>query len=467
MAALLRIAGWSFGAVVAALALALALAGSQAIARDVLLWLLAASAAIGGTLLLAVDKRTLFFAIIALRASCDPLFDAMRSDSSAASVGVGAALNALVILIAGLYALQRPKLVKRHVLGLWSAFLLAAALATLLAPERGNAVRLLLVQVSYGAVFAIAFHLVKTEADVRACLLALLCSSVLPVAAALLELATGTSIMAAAPGLGDDEFRIKATFNHPNIFAFYLVLMMAVILYIQKRRAAPLAPVAKASLWLYMGLLLVLLVATRTRSAWLACLLVFAGYGFFFQRRFLLYALCIPPLLLLDSGVRERVMELSSAHEVAAGNTDLNSYAWRLVLWRAGLAWMDRSHAFFGYGLDSFKFYSPRFFPLEGRDTWDPHNVYVQLFFEAGLFGLLAFLALFFRLLMRLRRGLSTDLPGTVITMLVVASYLVVAYADNMLYYLSFNWYFWFFVGVVCAQAALRRPAPPPPQVIP
>ncbi len=455
MGSLLRMAGWSCGALVAALALALALAGSQAVARDALLWLLTASGAIGGTLLLAADKRTLFFVIIALRASCDPLFDAIRGDgSSAATVGVGAAMNALVILIAGLYALQRPQFVKRHVLGMWSAFLAACAIAAMLAPEQGNAIRLLLVQLSYGAVFAIAFHLVRCQADVRACLVAILCSSILPVAAALLELATGASALA------DEEFRIKATFNHPNIFAFYLVLVMAVILYIQKRRTDPLAPMFKAGLWLYMGLLLALLVATRTRSAWLACLLVFAGFGCFFQRRFLLYTLCIPPLLLLDPSVRERLLELSSAHEVAAGNTDLNSYAWRLVLWRAGLAWMDRSHAFFGYGLDSFKFYSPRFFPLEGRDTWDPHNVYIQLFFEAGLLGLLAFLTLFFRLMLRLRRGLAADAPGTVIAMLVVASYLVVAYADNMLYYLSFNWYFWFFLGVVCAQAALPRPLP-------
>jgi O-antigen ligase len=450
----LRMLGWSLGALVAAAMLALALAGSQAMARDVLLFLLAAGSAIGGTLLLAVDKRALFFVIIALRASCDPLFDAIRSDSSAATLGVGAALNALVILIAGLYALQRPIVIQRNVLATWSLFLLAATIAAMLAPERGAAVRLLLVQLSYCAVFAIAFHVVRSEADVRTCLLAILCSSVVPAVVGLAELAAG------AGAIGDEEFRLRSTFNHPNIFAFYLVLVMAVILYIHKRRAAPIGPGPRAFLWLYMGVLLALLVATKTRSAWLACLLIFAGYGFFFQRRFLLYALCIPLLLLFDGGVRERLLEVTSSHEVA-GNTDLNSYAWRLVLWRAGLDWMDRAHSLFGYGLDSFKFYSPRFFPLEGRDTWDPHNVYIQLFFEAGLAGLLSYLFLFGRLLMRLRRGLSVDFPGTTIAIATVLAYLVIAYADNLLYYLSFNWYFWFFAGTVCAANALpRTPAP-------
>ena len=54
---------------------------------------------------------------------------------------------------------------------------------------------------------------------------------------------------------------------------------------------------------------------------------------------------------------------------------------------RAGLRWMDGMHVLYGYGLESFRFYSPRFFPLQGEDSWDPHNVYVQLYFETGALG--------------------------------------------------------------------------------
>ena len=45
----------------------------------------------------------------------------------------------------------------------------------------------------------------------------------LPVAYALLELALHGAMTAS------DDFRIKSTFTHPNIFAFYLVLMIALI----------------------------------------------------------------------------------------------------------------------------------------------------------------------------------------------------------------------------------------------
>jgi len=33
---------------------------------------------------------------------------------------------------------------------------------------------------------------------------------------------------------------------------------------------------------------------------------------------------------------------------------------------------------------------------------------------------------------------------------------MVVCFGDNMLYYLSFNWYFWFFMGVMTRSAQLE-----------
>ena len=37
--------------------------------------------------------------------------------------------------------------------------------------------------------------------------------------------------------------------------------------------------------------------------------------------------------------------------------------------------------------------------------------------------------------------------------MTIVFEYLVMSYSDNMLSYLSFNWYFWFLMGTACAVA--------------
>jgi hypothetical protein len=50
-----------------------------------------------------------------------------------------------------------------------------------------------------------------------------------------------------------------------------------------------------------------------------------------------------------------------------------------------------------------------------------------------------------------LARGLRRDPPGIVIILCILAAYVLESYSDNMQFYLSFNWYFWFVMGTICA----------------
>jgi O-antigen ligase len=378
--------------------------------------------------------------LLLVRASCDPLLEAAKSQSN--GMGLGAALNALMLAIAARYALFRPQPLMAVVLPMWAPFLLAGLASVAIAPDASGALRLLLVQTSYCAAFALPFWLIRTNADRQRWLNTLLLSSLIPVCWALIELALGSDAQ------GDGLYRLQGTFSHPNIFAFYLVLMIALILYLQKAVARPAAG-RRRLLWLYMLLLLALLMLTKTRSAWGGCALVFAVYGLLVERRFLLYLLAAPLVLLLDSGIRDRLLDVTAGAYDQDGN--LNSYAWRVLLWRAGLGWMEGAHTLYGYGLEAFRYYSPRFFPLQGQDSWDPHNVYVQLYFETGAAGVLAYAWLYCRLLPRLWRN-APNRTAAVIVLAMTAAYLLTSYSDNMLYYLSFNWYFWFFIGAAAVR---------------
>lgn len=373
--------------------------------------------------------------LLLVRASCDPLL--ARTSGEDGGMGLGALLNLLMLLAAARYALLRPQALLGVALPMWAPFLLAGLASVAVAPDASGAFRLLLVQASYCAAFALPFWLIRDGADRLRWLRVMLWSSAAPVCWALLEWALGVDAQ------GDGLYRLQGSFSHPNIFAFYLVLMVALLLYLL-RAAAP-RPRQPWLLWAYMLLLLMLLVLTRTRSAWAGCLLLFVVYGVLAERRFLLYAVLAPALLLLDADVRGRLADVAGGAYDQDGN--LNSYAWRVLLWRAGLRWMDGMHVLYGYGLEAFRFYSPRFFPLQGQDSWDPHNVYVQLYFETGAIGLAAYGWLFWRLLRRLYRA------GAVVALATALAYLLASYSDNMLYYLSFNWYFWFFV----ASAAVRE----------
>src|SRR5260370_42271586 len=91
-------------------------------------------------------------------------------------------------------------------------------------------------------------------------------------------------------------------------------------------------------MFVYAGYILILLLGTKTRSAWLPMLIVLAGCAIVVDRRWLLPMLGVPAALLIP-GVSERMSELDSG-TIDAGYDQLNSLAWREVLWNDTLVWM-------------------------------------------------------------------------------------------------------------------------------
>jgi O-antigen ligase len=110
-----------------------------------------------------------------------------------------------------------------------------------------------------------------------------------------------------------------------------------------------------------------------------------------------------------------------------------------------------------GHGLESFKPSTPDFFPLIGYEGIDAHNFYLQVAFEMGLAGFLALLWLFGSLAWRLAGGLRYDRDGVTLILSILGAYVLESYSDNMQFYLSFNWYFWFVMGTVCAWIECRN----------
>jgi O-antigen ligase len=416
--------------------------------------LAALPAAITLLVLLLLDRKVLLLGILLFRSAGDIVFSATKVSLAGYQIGVGGLINAFVILIVLLLVIEKPGLLPRKMIAPWAAFLLAASAGVVLAPVKADAIRIFLSVLSYFAIFVSAFYVVRSPADFRFCVRVVLWSSMIPAIFALVEIAAGGGNFAAG------GIRVQSTFAHPNIFAFYLVLAISLTLYMLKSAGETLSAQARTGLRLYMLLLLVLLLLTRTRSAWAACFTIFAIYGAVFERRYLFYLVLAPLLALLVPGVQDRLLDLAAGNEYVQ-YARLNSFAWRRMIWETGLQWMSSSHYFLGYGLDSFRHYSLTFFPLT-----DPtgsgsgaHNVYVQLFFELGAFGLLAFSWLLIQLLRRLWPMLSLDRLGAFISIATVAGYMIISLSDNMLAYLSFNWYFWFVAGAACAavNAHARR----------
>ncbi len=138
-----------------------------------------------------------------------------------------------------------------------------------------------------------------------------------------------------------------------------------------------------------------------------------------------------------------------------------------MILWQSALVWFWE-RPIFGWGLSSFGHYVTQFFPLpiEG-DTFESHSVYVQLLFETGVIGLCAYLWLYVRVIARMATLILRGERWAGMLLAMIAAYLLMAYSDNMLYYLVPTWYMWFVLGGACAvlrqrRAVRRRPVPLP-----
>ena len=391
--------------------------------------------------------RSAVFGILLIRASSDPIFNLLGGDAGAASMGVGALFNVLAIAIAGVFFLQAPLKAPFPVIAIWGPLLLIAFGSTLYAPDFKAAARLAFVLLSYWAFFAIPFFILRSSLDVSRFVLVVFGSSIAPTFYAFADIARGLS------DLGD--FRLQSTFSHPNIYAFYLVLLLGLALYVRASRIVCVSPRIRMLVTLYIPLLIVFLLLTKTRSAWGACGLMFLVYAIKIDRRFLAGLLLVPVLFIANPSLMDRLTDVTAATEVDSfsqlnESTRLNSYVWRQALWESAIPQV-LERPLLGHGLESFKPSTPSFFPLIGPQGIDGHNFYLQMSFELGLLGALALAWLLGCVAWRLVGGLRRDPPGLLIISCILMTYMLESYSDNMHFYLSFNWYFWFVMGTIYA----------------
>lgn len=400
-------------------------------------------------ILLAVDRRFLLLSVLVLRASGDLVLSSTK---------VGALINAFVILLSVLLVLEQPKRFPGKPATPWLIFLAISLYALVISPNLVEGVRLWLSLISYFAIFVSGFYLVRSKEDLMFCIKIVLWSSLLPTLYAFVDFALRH---------GAANFRLRSTFGHPNIFGFYLTLIIALSFYMMKSLEPRRDNAMRVAYGCYIFVLLGLLALTQTRSAWLGCFLIFFGYALFFERRYFIYMGVLGMVALAVPGVLDRLADLTQNTEISA-TARLNSYAWRKFLWESAFHWMEFRDYFFGRGLQSFREESIVFFPQASGVNWNAHSAYVQVIFEMGVVGALAFVSLYLSVLRRmwaLRR--AAPLFAYIIAAVVV-SYMFAAYSDNVLDYLSFDWYLWFVLGIASAYAlSLQAPAAPARATVP
>lgn len=387
----------------------------------------------------------ILFLILLVRPSLDPLLDMFKFGG----IGFGALINVFMLLtLFVILAQSKFKLDKINIV--WIPLLVTMSISILYTPYIAQGVRSLMVVITYMATFLLPFHFIKTKHDFVECLIVIVYSSFIPLFAVFYEFifpASSTSI---------NGFRLFSTFNHPNVFAFYLVTIVSVCFFVVKSAVFVQERKFRQICWIVLLFSLVCILGTKTRSAWAVIALLILIYGIFKERKYLVYLLLATMLAMMIPSIQERILNLfqgNSADDLINNYEALNSYAWRQIIW-AGAIEKYWEQPFLGFGYESFTFYSSEFFVIESDYGAGAHNTYVQLLFEIGIIGLLAFLWLLIPLLIRLWE-LRNKARENIIVFGLFVSYCLIHYSDNVFDYLTFNWYFWFFIGAFLAYSKL------------
>ncbi len=406
------------------------------------------------------SRVSLLMMLMLSRATCETIFELSRFPIAGVEIGIGGLINGVAIVIVAMLVMEKPERFTKEIVIVWGAFLVFVVAGAAISPDRGAAIRFALQLLSDFAVFIGGCYVVRSFKDYRLCVFIIIASSVLPALYGLYEHFGGF-----ANFYEDAGFRVRSTFGHPNVFAFYLTIVISLTFYALKSSLFEAPRKLKVIGVLYLAVLIFLLLMTKTRSAWIATAIVFVGYGALFERRYLVYLVLGAFVALLIPGVGDRLVDLQSTGP-AITSAQQNSFEWRLTLWREALSYMAPARFLTGYGLMSFPYFTPQYFSQGEGFNWSAHSVFVQLIFEQGIIGLIAFLWIFARLAWRFFAFRITDRLGVYILLVIVAEYLVECYSDNMLDYLSFNWYVWFLFGaalrVALAPASASKPAVTP-----
>ncbi len=394
--------------------------------------------------LLVVQPKKALILIILTRAAVDPMLELTRNDAQ--QMGLGAGVNLLIILLTGIFWIQRPhKLRNQRFMTFWLIFLFICFCAIFYSPQPAQAARLFMAFMTFMCMGALPFLLLEDAKEKFSWLKILLFSSILPVILGNIQVVQGIK-------------RISGAFTHPNIFAFYLMLMIVISFYLLKSSQSGLSRFLKRVLRVYLLNLLVLLVFTETRNAWIALWMIFFIYGLMAERKYLFWMLALTPLALLVPTVQDRILEVVQG--TTSNGDGQNSWDWRVILWQDSLIWIYRN-PIFGYGLRSFVYFAPLISPIAYDRNMGAHNTYIEIAFEMGIVGLLAFLGIYLSCVtLFLRRAFAQPLGmnwEAILFFAYTVSYLITCYADNMNYYLVFNWYSWFFIGLMMASASLEK----------
>ena len=302
-------------------------------------------------------------------------------------------------------------------------------------------------------------NLMRTKEWIKRCLIALLASAFVVSVIGIVQYFYGVLGNQSTMDLryfSNIRGRATSVFSNPNILGFYLTAIFPIALYFLvmattfRKRLANL---------LLCGTMVLCVVLTWSRGAWLAMLITTMLFFLIHTRktlRYLLLALATVPIWIffLPETVIHRFTSIWSFAD--------SSTSYRMYLWRG--TW-DAIREFFlggaGYGVETYREVYPAY-AYAGMETAEhSHNLFLQILFSMGIFALLFFLFIVFLFVQRNLENIKLTADRTVRGMILASmcsglALLIMGCFDYVWYHNRIFFLFWSFFGLSSALARIE-----------
>ncbi len=381
-------------------------------------------------------KNPLYFLFVLFltRSGIDSFLSRLRFGISGVNLGMGGAISLFIIGMTVVYILTSEKSIKllfHPVTKLNFIFCLISIGSAVISPDKSEAVKALIRNYSILAIFLLTLSVVKNERSAYLTLKAMVWSA----------------LPCLVVGIGQYAYkhewvRFAATLGHPNILAFYLLIVLGMFLFRLNRAETPL----KFSLMEKFAFLflLVTLLSTGTRSGWLAFGMLIAFYALFYNRRLIVPVILIAILMGSVPMVRNHIGNLFSSYSGSVSINEESSLGWRFEKWKCLLAAAVK-RPLTGYGIDAARTFG---------DTLEAHNDYLRFFIESGIFGVIFYFAPYFYVLRHSWKNRACYAQNSCLKKLsgffivFIPSFLIMSFSENLAGYVIIHWYLWAIMGI-------------------
>ncbi len=324
-------------------------------------------------------------------------------------------------------------------------------------------------ELKFIAIYFMLVEVINSKRRLKIILIAIISSAVLIVFDAGAQYFRGVDFLR-----GYGWARLRASFISANDFAGWLIVIVPLFLGLLAA-GKTIGKGLKALLLILIILLIVCLLATYARGAWLSFIIGISLMGWYFFKNFTLkvklscLSLGIGLLaifLILPQPIQTKVKAIGridfkvgdtvNARIKSTLKTEEGSTPIRFHLWKEALR-MIRDYNFTGCGLNTYSVVARDYKSFDFGANY-PHNCYLQMAAETGLFGLSAFLWVLLVFFKTGLRHFNLRKDYLVLGLLSgILAFLVQSFFDTNLYALQLVVLFWYMLGLTAAVTKLDQ----------